>query len=239
MKVLVQLMVFQSIFSFLYLPAVLASDNPLVRGTVVDVEDKPVQGAYLFFYDSPDTKRAVDLVSTVTDNEGSCAKAVPPGKYWVLARLKADNRFDMGPLMIADKFSGDPLEIEVVKGEQLDLKFVVMDLLDTIKTRSKKRKDLNKVTGKIVNVNNKALADVFAYANQHKSALSVPDYFSAWTESDGVFTIYLPDGNYSLGAAAELDPSKRYKALQDISVKGDMAGLSIVLKDSSLKEVAK
>lgn len=216
-----------------------AAKNPLVKATVVDVAGEPIKGAYIFFYDSPDTKRAVDLVSPVTDSKGFCEKAVPPGRYWVLARLKGNATFDMGPLMIEDKFSGDPLEIEVVSGEELVLNFTVMDLLDTIKTKSKKRKDLNKVTGKIVDEKGSPVANVFAYANNHKSPLSVPDYFSAWTEADGEFIIYLPNGNYNIGAAVELSSSQRYKATQDISVDKDVQGVAIVLVDSGNKELVK
>lgn len=227
------LMILLSLLAFIVLSnggTANAAQNPLVRATVVDVAGKPVKGAYIFFYDSADTKRAVDLVSPVTDSKGNCEKEVPPGRYWVLARLKSNASFDMGPLMIEDKFSGDPLEVEVVAGQELSLDFTVMDLLDTIKTKSKKREDLNKVTGKIVNEKGEALADVFAYANKHQSPLSVPDFFSAWTGPDGLFAIYLPTGKYNLGAATSLSTDQRYKADTEIMVENDLADLEIVLR---------
>jgi hypothetical protein len=51
-----------------------AEVKPLIKSTVVDIDGKPVKGAYIFFYDSPDTKRAVDLVSPVTNKKGYCQK---------------------------------------------------------------------------------------------------------------------------------------------------------------------
>ena len=227
------------LFLIIWSSPAFASNNPLVKATVTDVAGKPIKGAYIFFYDSPNTKRAVDLVSTVTDKNGYCEKAVPPGRYWVLARLKARGNFDMGPLMIEDKFSGDPLEIEVVVGEELTLDFTVMDLLDTIITKTKKREDLNKVSGRVVNEKGEALEGVFAFANRHKSSLTVPDFFSAWTESDGAFVIYLPTGKYNLGAAASFNPKQRYKAEQEISVSAALENLKIVLAGPINKEVEK
>ncbi|MBA3015899.1 MAG: hypothetical protein FP815_13290 [Desulfobulbaceae bacterium] len=201
----------------------------LVKARVTDVDKKPVKGAYIFFYDSADTKRAVDLVSPVTDQNGYCEKEVPPGQFWVLARLKSNATFDMGPLMIEDKFSGDPIEIEVTPGEVLELDFTVMDLLDTIKNKSKKREDLNKVSGRVINDKGEPLTDVFAFANKHQSPLSVPDFFSASTENDGRFIVYLPNGNYNLGAAVSLTSDQRYKADQPIKVAGNLDNLEVIL----------
>ena len=209
----------------------------MVKAGVVDVEGKPVKGAYIFFYDSADTRRAVDLVSPVTDKNGYCQKEVPPGRYWVLARLKSNASFDMGPLMIEDKFSGDPLQVEVVPDQELRLDFIVMDLLDTIRTKSKIREDLNKVTGRVVNEKGEPIADVFAYANRHQSPLSVPDYFSAWTKLDGSFTIYLPKGKYNLGAAAVLSPGQRYKAVNEIVVDANLSSLELVIDKPPEKKV--
>jgi hypothetical protein len=204
--------------------------NPIIRAKVVDATGNPVKGAYIFVYDSPDTRRAVDLVSPVTDENGFCEKAIPPGSYWILARLKSNAKFDMGPLKIEDKFSGDPLELEAIQGEVYDLNFTVVDLLDTIKTKSKKRKDLTKVTGKVINAKGEAMVGVFAYANRNQSPLSMPDYFSAWTESDGKYILYLPKGKYSIGAAAVMSHKKRYKATQEITVDNELNGVDIVLK---------
>jgi hypothetical protein len=179
----------------LYSP-VFAEEKPVIKSTVVDVEGKPVPGAYIFFYDSEDTKRAVDLVSPVTDKNGFCEKAIPPGTYWVLARLKREGDFDMGPLMIEDKVSAYPEEIEVAPGEVLELEFTVMDLLDTVRTQTKKREDLNRISGRVVNASGEPVKKVFVFANRNNRAVLMPRYFSAWTGKDGNFTIYLPEGDY-------------------------------------------
>ncbi len=205
--------------------------NPLLRARVVDAAGNPVKGAYIFVYDSPDTRRAVDLVSPVTDDAGFCEKAIPPGNYWILARLKSNAKFDMGPLKIEDKFSGDPLELEALQGEVYDLNFTVVDLLDTIKNKSKKRKDLTKVTGRILDAKGGVMAGVFAYANRNQSPLSMPDYFSAWTEADGTYTLYLPKGKYSIGAAATLSHKQRYKASQEITVDNPLTNIDITLNE--------
>ena len=213
----------------------IAEEKPLIRSTVVDVDGKPVPGAYIFFYDSEDTKRAVDLVSPVTDKNGYCEKAVPPGSYWVLARLKREGDFDMGPLMIEDKVSAYPLEIEVAVGEKHDLTFTVMDLLDTIRTETKKREDLNRVSGKIVNKAGEPVKKVFVFANRHNKAVLMPRYFSAWTGDDGLFTIYMPVGEYYLGVSSQFAPDLKYTAETLITVKADLVDQTLVFGNEKLK----
>lgn len=207
-----------------------AEKKPVINSTVVDVDGKPVAGAYIFFYDSPDTKRAVDLVSPVTDANGFCRKEIPPGSYWVLARLKEDADFDMGPLMIGDKVSGDPLEIEVKPGDVVDLKFTVLDLLDTIKVRTKKRNDLNRISGHVYDTKGKPLGGAFVFANRHQQKVTMAKYFSAWTEDDGAYTIFLPNGAYFLGVKTSFTPNDKYQADQPLTVTGDAEGVDVHLK---------
>jgi len=211
---------------------------PVVKATVVDIHGKPVKGAYIFFYDGPDTKRAVDLVSPPTDEKGYCEVEVPPGTYWSLARLKADKSFDMGPLMIEDKFSGDPVEVELAPGDVFELEFEIMDLLETIRTKSKKRTDLNKVSGKVVNENGEAIGNVFVYANRHKSPVSMPDFFSAWTKEGGEYLIYLPKGRYNLGVSENFAPNQRYVGKQEITVDGNLEKVDVVGEGLTNKDVA-
>lgn len=207
-----------------------AEDKALVRGRIVDVNGQPVDGAYLFFYDSEDTKRAVDLVSPRTDKNGTCEKKIPASRYWVLARLKKRGDFDMGPLMIGDKFSGDPLVIDLQPGETRDLEMQVVDLLDTIRSSSKKREDLNKLSGLVVNEKGEALAGVFAFANRNSQAVTVPEYISAWTGADGRFTLYLPNGAYFLGASATFTPQQRYQAAAPATIETDKDSFTLVLE---------
>lgn len=209
------------LWSFMGSPCLAGNNFALVKSRVVDVDGSPVKGAFIFFYDSPDTKRAVDLVSPPTDRQGECEKDVPPGTYWVLARLKPDADFDMGPLMIGDKVSSDPLEIEVPRTGRLDLDFIIMDLLDTIRLSSKKRHDLNRITGRIVDGSGDPSDMAFAFANRHDKEILIPGYFSAWTDEDGNFTIYLPSGKYYLGTATTFVPGQKYKAETAITVEGD------------------
>jgi hypothetical protein len=212
-----------------------AEEKPLIKSIVIDIDGKPVKGAYIFFYDSEDTKRAVDLVSPVTDKNGFCEKAIPPGSYWVLARLKREGDFDMGPLMIEDKVSAYPLEITVATGETHDLEFTVMNLLDTIRTSTKQRTDLNRVSGRVVNGAGEPVKKVFVFANRHDKAVLMPRYFSAWTGDDGSFNIYMPEGDYYLGISSEFAPDLKYTAKTLVKVEGDLADKELVFGNEKLK----
>ncbi len=207
--------------------------NAMIKCRVVDVDGKPVKGAYIFFYDSSDTRRAVDLVSPATDKNGVCRKEIPAGFYWAVARLKKKGDFDMGPLMIGDKVSAEPMEIEVTPGQSLEVEFKIMNLLDTIKVRSKKRKDLNRVSGRIVDENGEPVANVFAFANRYKQPMSMPGYFSAWTGKDGRFLIYLPTGKFYLGAVTKFVPQQSYSAGTEVEVDPGVDNSGILLKVTS------
>ena len=215
---------------FLPVSSLHAEKMPTIKSRVLDAGGNPVQGAYIFFYDSPDTKRAVDLVSPVTGKNGTCTKDVPPGVYWALARLKKEGDFDMGPLMIGDRVSGEPREIEVSPGEELELEFTILNLLETIRLKSQKRKDLSQVTGRIVDADGEAVPKAFVFANRHKQPVTMPYYFSAWTDDTGQFTIFLPDGRYYLGAETSFTDDRSYVADKEVKIEKDIDGFEIVLE---------
>ncbi len=223
----------------LLLPALnrvaLAEKMPIIESHVMDVDGKPVVGAFIFFYDSPDTRRAVDLVSPVTDKKGYSVKEIPPGRYWALARLKKEGDFDMGPLMIGDKVSSDPVEIDVKHGDKLSLDFTVMDLLDTVNVSTKRLKGLNRITGRIVNGKGETVAGAFAFANRHDQPVTMPSYFSAWSDKQGDFTIFLPDGSYYLGAMKIFAPNLTYIADTAMTVDSDAENIEIILKTTGKK----
>lgn len=216
-----------------------AEKMPVVESTVVDIDGNPVEGAFIFFYDSPDTRRAVDLVSPSTDKNGDSVKEVPPGMYWALARLKKEGDFDMGPLMIGDKVSSDPLEIDVKPGDRVSVEFTVMNLLDTVNASTKKRTDLNRISGTIATSRGEVPAAAFVFANRHDQSVSMPSFFSAWADGNGRFSMYLPNGSYYLGGAVTFGPDQKYMADTAITVEGDMKDLRVVLKEMVEQETVR
>lgn len=211
-------------------PPSLASNSAMVKSHVVDANGKPVQGAFIFFYDSPETKRAVDLVSPKTDKDGYCQKEVPVGQYWVLARLKEDANFDMGPLMIEDKVSGEAKEIEVVPGTPLTLEFTVLDLKDNILLRTKKRNDLSKISGRILDSKGSAVKNAYVFVNRHNQPVTFPDYFSPGSDAQGRFSLFLPNGEYFMGAETTLGADQKFRGEQALTVAGDSDGVEVHYK---------
>ena len=63
----------------------------------------------------------------------------------------------------------------------------------------------------------------------------MPRYFSAWTGDDGLFTIYMPVGEYYLGVSAQFAPDLKYTAETLITVKADLADQTLVFGNEKLK----
>jgi hypothetical protein len=86
------------------------------------------------------------------------------------------------------------------------------------------------LTGRVVNERGEPLLGVFAFANRGEGSLTVPDYISAWTGTDGRFTLFLPNGAYFIGAAATFTPQQGYKAASPATVDQNLESFIIVLE---------
>ncbi|MDA8431867.1 MAG: hypothetical protein M0Z60_02765, partial [Nitrospiraceae bacterium] len=56
----------------------------------------------------------------------------------------------------------------------------------------------------------------------------VDAWFSAWSDADGRYTLYVTKGKYHLGSAAAFPPGETYVAGPAVTVDGDKAGMDIV-----------
>jgi hypothetical protein len=109
--------------------------------------------------------------------------------------------------------------------------FTVMDLRDAVRHSRKRSEELFEIQGRIIDTEEKPVA--MAYVNADRSsqpATEIPQYLSAWTDIEGKYTIFLPAGEFYLGAATLMPPSPEEELSHFIEVAGDMQGVDLVLR---------
>ncbi len=212
----------------LFLPGLtVAEEVAVLQGTVVDVFDKPALGAEVYVYDSEDVKRPGDFISTRTLADGHYRVAVPPGRYWLVARLRQGG-VQIGPLHPDDKHSGSPQRVDLEAGAQEEIDFTVADLREISQRNSKKREDFFLVQGRLTDPDGKPLAQAYAMASSLAKPAGIAEYLSAWSEGDGKYVLYLPEGEFHIGASDRF-PCDSCPLVQKISVAGNREGLDLVV----------
>ena len=184
-----------------------AAGTAVLTGKVMDIEGRPVEGARLFLYDTPEVRRSASFISAPTGPDGTYRLIVTPGRYWSMARLKKMDGY--GPLMAGDKHSGDPAEIELAEGQEMSRDFTVADLKDARRMRSKDREGPVTISGRIVDQKGLPVRGAYAIANRTEKTGGLPDYVSAWSDADGRYSLSLPPGRYYLGSALSFPPDER------------------------------
>ena len=210
-----------------------AAETSVFKGNVSDVDGKAVEGAMIYVYNSPEVRRAAEYISAPTGKDGIFRIVMPPGEYWAVARLKKAEGF--GPLMPGDKHSGDPEEIALSSDSDTDMDFVVADLKEAIRMKRESRERPFKITGRIIDENGTPVRSVYALVNKNKELVGIPDYLSAWVDSEGRYTLYVPGGKYFIGGAQIFPPGNKYFIYSETTFDADTSDLDIVMKTADNK----
>lgn len=203
-----------------------AGGTSVLKGKVVDAGGQPVEGARIFVYDSVNVRRSANFISGPTDKDGLFRLVIKPGRYWSLARLKKAEGY--GPLMTGDKHSGEPGEIVVAPGEEIERDFTVADLKEARRIRTREREGLVKISGRIIDQKGLPVTKAYVIANRTGKVSGMPDFFSAWVTIDGRYTLYLPAGKFYIGSAVTFPPEQPFFLKKPITVDADRSDLDIV-----------
>lgn len=216
------------IFFFGQLSYLHAGQPGFLEGKIVDIVEKPVPGAEVYIFDSPDVKRPADFISNRTTEDGRYRVQIPSGNYWGVAIFRqGGERF--GPLGPSDKHSGDPVALEIAAAGSRSMDFKVMNLREAAIKHRKRSDELIKVTGRVVNKSGAPVQMAYAMAHKMQQFGNLPDYISAWTDEQGGYVLYLPPGRYFLGASFGFPPKHDYNLYLDQQFTGDTADLDIVV----------
>jgi len=204
--------------------------NVELHGRIVDIMAQPVAGAEVYLYDSKQVKRPADFISPKTKTDGSYKLTVPAGVYWAVAILRRTGP-SFGPLQIGDKHSGEPLVLDLKNKKIEEVDFTIMDLRDAVRHSRKRSEELFEIQGRILDAHEKPLAMAYVIADSRSTPSNeFPLYISAWTGSDGKYTLYLPAGAFYLGTSTIMPPTAEEELSRFVEVAGDMQGLDLVLR---------
>ena len=178
----------------------------VLRGTVLDTAGKGVEGAEVFVYDSPNTRRPADFIAPKSDRTGHYSLTLPPGKYWVVARVRSGEKY--GPLLLGNRHSGEPVEIEAPTDQGVEQDFTVADIRDMAQKKLKSTDDYVKVSGRVLDGAGAPVAQAYVLVHRARVIEQLPDYVSAWTDESGRYTLYLPPGDYFIGLATSFPPGR-------------------------------
>jgi hypothetical protein len=217
------------IVSFLGQTPFLHAGQPgILEGRILDISEEPVRNAEVYIFDSPDVKRPTDFISNRTTEDGRYSVQIPSGNYWAVAIFRESGaRF--GPLGSNDKHSGDSVAIEIAAGGSRSMDFTVMNLREAAMKHKKRSEELIKVTGRVVNQSGAPVQIAYAMAHKMQQFGNLPDYISAWTDEQGVYTLYLPPGRYFLGASVGFPPQNGYYLYVDQQFVGDTEKIDLVV----------
>jgi hypothetical protein len=193
-----------------------AAETHLLKSRVSGIDGRPMVGAKLFLYDSPNVRRPADFISSLSDHAGQVQIVLPPGKYWVVARFKSDGKY--GPLMPGDKHSGEPLEVDVTSGGA-EADFVIADIRELSQKKRAGATDALRLKGRILDTQGAPVAQACVIANRSKEFSELPDFISAWTGDDGIYEVYLPPGAlYYVSASRQFPPVPSEKTPKPVVV---------------------
>lgn len=205
-----------------------AAEPGVFQGQILDVAGRPVSGAEVYIFDTPNVKRPADFISNRTSGEGRYQVRLPGGDYWAVAIFRRGGaRF--GPLATEDKHSGEPVALAIKAGEKRSQDFVVMNLREAARQHEKKSADLIRVSGKIVDKSGAPAVMAYAMAHKMQQFGTMPDYISAWTDEQGDYTLYLPPGRYYLGASLGFPPKHGYNLGLDQQFVADTEQVDLVV----------
>lgn len=186
-------------------PAKGSSADFVLKGRILDTHGNPVEGGEVFIYDSARTRRPAEFISPRTGRDGFYRIVLPAGKYWVVARVRSDERY--GPLTPAGLHSGEAQEIGGVAGEGPVRDFIVAEVRGLAPNQRKSGEECRSVEGRILDKDGKPVPNSYAFARKKEHSTALPDFISPWSDGEGRYTLCLPPGNFFMGASTTYPPA--------------------------------
>lgn len=188
----------------------MAVETGALNGTITNSSGEPAAGGEVYLYRTRNTRQPADFITPRTQSDGKYRIVLPAGIYWGVARVRAEGDERFGPLPLHQRHSGEPLQIEIEDGKETTLDFYVSTLREAAQKKEKPMNDLVTLTGTIVDRTGQPVKDAYAFARRDRDSTGIPEVISAWTESDGRFSLIVPPGPYFWGVSRTFPPPVMY-----------------------------
>ena len=220
-----------------------------IRGRIY-ADGKPLGRARVTLYQDPSTIfRGIGYASVLTSEQGDFSFSLEPGEYYVIARKRMDGE-KMGPLAEGDFFGfaqDNPVKVtkevySVISVNASSKHAKVKQGGQDITLGGTVKAGGTTISGVVRDKSGKPVAKVHAAAYRDSMMTQKPDFISAPTGPDGVYTISLSEGGeYYVGARNTLggpaergDLLGRYAGNEDHMVKiandEKLTGIDVVVE---------
>jgi hypothetical protein len=204
-----------------------AFDRGEFKGRVLDQKGHGVMDAQIFVYDSPDSHGPAAYVSLPTGFDGTFMMRLPAGTYWAVARPGRDKQYD--PLMMGDDHPEEPLKISIIFAGEYEQDFTVTDIREEPRQIVKPASNYFPITGKVLDKSGIPVRDIYVFANPGMNMSGIPEYISAWTDAQGLYSLYLPAGRCYIGYASEFPPNEQNRILKELHVPIEQKDFNIII----------
>ena len=173
-------------------PAGESGGNAVITGKALS----PLADAYLYAYrEGTDLRGPAFAMSQATGADGEFSLALPPGKYLLLLRKRAENA-SVGPVQTGD-FRSEVIGPVTVRGGEV----VTRDFIAALKVgETKNLAGLKKmpaktgISGKVSDSDGKPVAGARIQAYEHPQMSERPKYVSEGSGIDGSYSLFFPEG---------------------------------------------
>jgi hypothetical protein len=138
----------------------------------------------------------------LTNSNGEFILDLPPGRYYLLARLRTDNSIGLGPLNKGDLLGYDPRNPIIVENGRYAASAIPLSRLKMFKSRVESSSFLpGVIEGRIVDREGHPVSGVHAVLYNNPKMVGRYLFWSEPSGEDGRFRLYAPvPGSYFLGA---------------------------------------
>lgn len=228
---------FTIIFIF-FMVTFLSCQKKNEKGGIKGIVYKPIEKIYVYVYKEGMDLKGPAFADTLTDSEGNFSISLPPGKYFIVARMRKTGEV-AGPVEVGDWKSEviGPITVKE-NGEIIEKNIKVFQKIGETKDIAISAPDLSKKTGiegRILDADGKPVANARVHVYDHIQMSERPKFVSSPTGPDGRYIIYLPKGGtYYLAARDKFGGPPKVGDLYGRYDKGTIEPSGVVVRDNEI-----
>lgn len=201
-----------------------------LEGRILDGTGQPVSGAEVLVYTTPNVRQPAGYISAKSGADGRYSMALPPGRYWAVAMERKSGE-KVGPLALGDKYSGEPTAFEINEHNGKRLDFTVLALREAARQHLRKNENTVRISGRILDRKGKPVPMAYAMADRNQAVNGIPEFISSWTDQEGRYDLFLPRGEYHIGAARHFPPAPAMALTRMINCANNPAEIDLIVPD--------